>query len=106
MKRLEIKKVGPGSVFKFCFMFGTVAGLLASIILILAGLPLKNMGIQFGPVRLGDGGFFQVGAAMVGVIIGSIAYGLAAGIIGAIGAALYNILAAIAGGIVIKVSED
>ena len=104
MKSYEIKKIGPGSVFKFNFMLGTVFGLLISIILLITGATLKFIGLESGAFSPG-GGPIQAGAAVIGVILASLAYGLLTGVTGAVGAFIYNWFAAVIGGIVIKLSD-
>jgi|GEM_PF-523372 len=105
MKSYEIKKIGLGSVCKFHFAVGVVVGLIACILLLLTGASLKHLGIEVGTVILGNQGPLQVGAALVGLIIGSLAYGLMMGLVGLVGAFLYNVFAKITGGIVIKLGD-
>lgn len=105
MKSIEIKKIGVGSVFKFYFAVGLVIGLIACIIFLITGSSLKNLGIEIGAVSLGNQGPLQIGATLIGVIIGSLAYGLLSGLAGAVGAFIYNIFAAVTGGIVVKVND-
>jgi hypothetical protein len=105
MKSIEIKKINIGSVFKFCFAIGLVVGLIACILFLLTGSSLKNIGIEIGAVSLGNQGPLQIGATLLGVIIGSLAYGLLMGLGGAIGAFLYNIFASVTGGIVVKIGD-
>ncbi len=104
MKSFEIKKISPGSVFKFYFVVGVAFGLLMSIILLITGATLQNIGLELGTFNM-DGGPLQIGATIVGVILASLAYGLIAGIISSIGALIYNMFAAAIGGVVIKLSE-
>ncbi len=104
MKSYEIKKIGPGSVFKFYFIVGVVFGLLASIIMLIVGTTLKTVGLEWGAFSPG-GGPLQVGAAIIGVILASLAYGLITGVLGAAGAFIYNGFAAAVGGIVIKLND-
>ncbi len=103
MKSYEIKKIGPGSVFKFYFILGIVFGLLTSIILLITGATLKNIGLELG--TFGASGPLQAGTAIIGVILASLAYGLMAGVLSAIGALIYNLFAAAIGGIVIKLND-
>ncbi len=104
MKSYEIKKIGPGSVFKFYFIVGVVFGLLISIILLITGASLKNIGLELG-VFNANGGSLQAGAAILGVILASLSYGLMSGVIGAVGALIYNGFAAAIGGIVVKLND-
>ncbi|HPT88633.1 MAG TPA: DUF3566 domain-containing protein [Bacillota bacterium] len=105
MKSFEVKQIGLGSVFKFHFVVGVVVGLIASILLLLTGASLKNLGIEVGTVVLGKQGPLQVGAALTGIVLGSLAYGLMMGLFGAIGALLYNVFARITGGIVVRLGD-
>lgn len=104
MKSYEIKKIGPGSVFKFYFIVGIAFGLLTSIILLIMGATLQNIGLDLGTFST-EGGPLQIGAAIIGVILASLAYGLMAGVFSVIGAFIYNIFAAAVGGIVIKLND-
>lgn len=104
MKSYEIKKIGPGSVFKFHFIVGVVFGLLTSIVLLITGASLKTIGLELGAISPG-GGTLQAGAAIIGVILASLAYGLMAGIISMVGALIYNGFAAAIGGIVVKLND-
>lgn len=105
MKSLEVKRIGAGSVFRFYFAVGVILGLISCIIVLAMGASLQNLGINLGSFGIGGGGALQIGAAIIGLIIGSLAYGIFLGIAGAIGAFLYNVFAAAVGGIVIKVKE-
>jgi hypothetical protein len=105
MRLLEIKRIGAASVFRFCFFLGLVFGTVTLIILLVAGVSLQRIGWQLGTVAFQEGGALQAGAAVVGVVIGSLAGGLGAGILGVIGAFIYNLFAAVVGGIVIKIGE-
>lgn len=104
MKSFEIRKVVVGSVFKLYFMFGIVFGLIAIIAIILASASLKNAGIELGTYNLADGPF-QVVTIAVGIIFGSLAYGLLTGLAGVIGALIYNAFAAMVGGVIIKLGD-
>jgi hypothetical protein len=105
MRSLEIKRIRAGSVFRFFFFLGLALGILTLIIFFVAGISLQNIGLQLGTVPSRERGSLQVGAAVTGIIIGSLAGGLGAGILGAIGAFIYNLFAAIVGGIVIKTGD-
>lgn len=104
MKSYELKKIGPGSVFKFYFVVGVAFGLLMSIILLIAGANLQNIGLKLGTIGAGDGPL-GVGASVLGVLLTSLAYGLMVGVISAIGAFIYNLFAAAIGGIVVKLND-
>jgi hypothetical protein len=105
MKSLEIKKVGIGSVFKLSFTIGVIIGLIAGVIFLITGSLVQNIGLQLGTTHFDTGGPLQIGASVLGIVIGSLAYGLANSVIGIIGALIYNIFAAIVGGIVLKVEQ-
>jgi hypothetical protein len=104
MKSFEIRKIGPGSAFKFYFVVGVTFGLLISIIFVITGSNLHRIGLELGSVDAGDGPL-GTGAAFIGIILASLAYGLITGAIGAIGAFIYNGFAAFVGGIVIKLND-
>jgi ABC-type branched-subunit amino acid transport system permease subunit len=105
LKSYEVKRIGPGSIFKFNFVLGSVLGLIISLILVLAGVSLNSIGFQLGISSLHHIGLLQVGAIILGIIIGSLVYGLLMGLVGAIGALIYNAFAALVGGVVIKLNE-
>jgi hypothetical protein len=104
MRNIEIKKIQIGSIFKLCFIGGAVLGIILGILVLVTGSLAENLGLPFANT-LGSGGAWQVGASILGVLIGSLGYGLANGIFGIIGAFIYNIFAAIVGGIVLKIEE-
>jgi hypothetical protein len=104
MRNMEIKKIQIGSIFKLCFVGGAVLGLILGILVLITGSLAQNLGLPLG-YSFETGSALQVGASILGVLIGSLAYGLVNGIFGIIGAFIYNIFAAIVGGIVLKVEE-
>jgi len=105
MKNVEIRKIRVGSVFKLCFVIGAVLGLLLGILILATGACIQNIGLLLGTVHFETGGVMQIGASILGLLIGSLAYGLVNGIAGIIGAFIYNIFTAIVGGVVIKIED-
>ena len=105
MKTYEIKKVGLGSVFKFHFTLGVVIGVIITLVLALVGVSLTNIGFQLGTANLSHSGPLQIGAAILGIIIGSLIYGLLMGLAGTIGALIYNAFAALIGGIEVTLND-
>jgi hypothetical protein len=105
MKNYEIKSIGPASVFKLYFVLGLIIGLILSLVLVLAGVSLNSIGLQLGTTSLHNIGLLQIGAVILGIILGSLAYGLLLGIVAWIGAVIYNAFAALVGGITVKISE-
>jgi hypothetical protein len=105
MKNYEIESINPGSVFKLYFLMGLVLGLLFSLILVLVGASLNSLGFQLGITSLRNTGALHIGAIILGVIFGSVVYGLSLGIFATIGSLLYNGFARMAGGIVIRLNE-
>lgn len=105
MKSYEIKRFDLGSVFKFYFVTGVVFGVAITILLLITGITLKNIGLELGTFG-GEGGPLQVGAAILGVVLVGLAYGLLTGVFSMIGAWIYNLFAAVVGGIVIKVKDQ
>lgn len=103
MRSYEIKKIGPGSVFKFFFIAGAFFCWLTGIILLITGSSLKNMGLE-GALSA-DRGLLQAGTSAIGVLLASLGYGLLAGLVSAVGALIYNGFAAVVGGIVIKLGD-
>ncbi|MGE5581367.1 MAG: DUF3566 domain-containing protein [Bacillota bacterium] len=105
MKLYEIQRIGPGSVFKLYFVLGVVIGLIISLVLVSVGATLNGIGYQLGTVNMTGGGPLQIAAVILGVIIGSLIYGLLSGVTGVIGAVVYNAFTALVGGIVIRLRE-
>lgn len=104
MRSYEIKKIKPGSVFKFYFIVGVALGLLISFVFLFIGANLQRIGLELGSIDAGEGPL-GVGAAFIGVTLASLAYGLMVGAVGAIGAFIYNGFAAAVGGIIIKLND-
>lgn len=104
MRTLEIKKIGPGSAFRFFFVAGWAGCILTGIALIFIGVSLQKLGFQLDPVTWRNGPL-QIGATICGLILGSIGYGLFSGLIGMLSAWIYNCIAAHTGGIVIRVND-
>ncbi|HEX7714982.1 MAG TPA: hypothetical protein VF531_13295 [Bacillota bacterium] len=102
MRSVEIKKIGAGSAFQLCFTIGAMAGFVICLIFLITGSLLQNIGMELG-TSLGSGGPLTIGAAVAGVLIGSLTYGLASGILAAAGAFIYNLFAAAVGGIRIQI---
>lgn len=93
-------------MFRFYFTIGVLIGLILSLVMVFTGPALQDLGVRIGVPGLDTGHTLQIGSAVVGVIVGTLAYGLALGISGALGALVYNAIAALTGGIVIQVKEE
>mgnify|MGYP005854688947 CR=1 FL=1 len=104
MRKLEVRKIQIGSVFKLCFIGGAVLGLILGILVLVTGSMAQSLGLPLAGT-LETGGAMQIGASILGVLIASLGYGLINGIFGIIGAFIYNIFAAIVGGIVLNIEE-
>ena len=89
---MEIKRVHPFSVFKIAGLVYAIFGLFAGCIFALISL------------GAGEKAPFPFGGALA-IIIMPIVYGVAGAIFGAIGAALYNLVAKLVGGVKIKLEE-
>lgn len=105
MRRVELKKIGAGSAFQLCFTIGTVAGFVICLVFLITGSLLQNIGMELG-TSLRSGGPLTIGAAVAGVLVGSLTYGLACGIVAAGGAFIYNLFAAAVGGIRIHIEMN
>jgi lipopolysaccharide export LptBFGC system permease protein LptF len=105
MRNIEIKKIQIGSVFKLCFIGGAVLGLILGILVLVMGSFAQTLGLPLANTHFETGGALQIGASILGVLIGCLAYGVVNSIFGIIGAFIYNLFAAIVGGIVLKVEE-
>ncbi len=90
---MEIKRVHPFSVFKIAGLLYAIFGLFAGCIFALVSLVggEKALPFPFGGV--------------LAIIILPIIYGVSGAIFAAIGAALYNLVAKLVGGIKIKLEE-
>ncbi|HBF39696.1 MAG TPA: hypothetical protein DDW50_20575 [Firmicutes bacterium] len=105
MKSYGIESIKPGSVFKLYFLMGLVLGLLFSLLLVVVGMCLDSAGFQLGITSLRNNGPLEFGAIILGVVFGSVIYGLLLGLFATIGALLYNGFARMTGGIVIRLNE-
>lgn len=101
MKEYRVRRIGPGSVFRFNLCAGFVIALITSAVLLIVGYSLRDLGLELGTFK----GVLGAGAGVVGAILVSVVYGLAAGVAGAVAALVYNIFAAAMGGIVIKLDD-
>lgn len=106
MKRLEIRKIGMGSFFKLHFVIGMGIGLIVCGVMTFIRPALNALGMENGIIDSGRNGFWGVSAAIIGVVAGSLAYGVILGVTGVGSALLYNICSRLVGGIVIKVEEE
>ncbi len=102
---LEIKKIGIGSVFKLSFIVGAAIGLIIGVVFLITGSLVQDIGLQLGTIQFDTEGPLQIGASVLGILIGSLAYGLINSLLGIIGAFIYNAFAAIVGGLVIKIED-
>ncbi|MGE5598177.1 MAG: hypothetical protein ACM3XS_02205 [Bacteroidota bacterium] len=101
MKAYRVRKIGAGSVFKFNLCAGFVIALVTSAVLLVIGYSLQDLGLELGTFE----GVLGAGAGVVGAILVSVVYGLAAGAAGAVAAFVYNVFAAAMGGIAIKLDD-
>lgn len=96
MKTYELKKISPGSVFK---LFGGMFLVVGLIFGLFFGLVGANFLPQDSPLQA-----MAAKGIVAGLIVGLI-YGLVGGLIYLIFAAVYNLFAAILGGIRIHLEE-
>jgi hypothetical protein len=93
-----VKRIGPGSAFKVGLalygLVGLILGLIFGLMSMLGGA--LALPAQAGAFRM----FFGVGA----IIILPLCYGIFGGIVAAISAALYNLIAGWVGGLEVDIS--
>jgi hypothetical protein len=93
-----VKRIGPGSAFKVGLALYGVVGLIVGLIF---GLISMLGGTLALPAQAGMFGvFFGVGA----IIIWPLCYGIGGGIVAAISAAFYNLIAGWVGGLEVDIS--
>ncbi len=94
-----VKRIGPGSAFKVGLVLYGLMGLILGIIFALVSM----LGGALVPAAAGAGVlrlFFGVAA----IIVLPLFYGVIGGIFGAIGAAIYNLVAGWVGGLDVDIS--
>jgi len=106
-KLVEIKSVNAWSVFKLAFVAYVIVGLLVGVLFgifagLAGGIAAMAEGTPFEGMLGLSGGFF--GGVLIG-ILGGFVYGIFAAISTAIAALLYDLFAAIAGGIKIRLKS-
>jgi hypothetical protein len=93
-----VKRIGPGSAFKVGLalygVVGLIVGLIFGLISMLGGALAPAS--QAGVFRM----FFGIGA----IIIWPLCYGIGGGIVAAISAAFYNLIAGWVGGLEVDIS--
>ena len=95
---VSIKRIGPGSAFKVGLalygLVGLIVGLFFGLVSMLGGT--LAFPAQTGMFRV----FFGIGA----IIIWPVCYGIGGGIVAAISAAFYNLIAGWVGGLEVDIS--
>ena len=106
MNKLRIKKLGVWSVMKMYALIGLVMGLIIGVPygLIIIAISLMGAGGAQGDAAFAIGGGGII-AGVVMMVAMPIMYCVFAAIGGAIGALIYNLFAAIVGGIEIEVEQ-
>lgn len=105
MNKLRIKKLGIWSVAKMYGLISLIIGLLIGIPYGLVVIVFSLVGASIGgneALAVGGGGVVMGIILMIGIPVGYAVMGI---IGGAIGALIYNLFAAIAGGIEIEVEQ-
>jgi hypothetical protein len=95
---VTVKRIGPGSAFKVGL---AIYGLVGLIVGLFFGLVSMLGGTLAHPAQAGMFGmFFGIGA----IIIWPLCYGIGGGIVAAISAAFYNLVARWVGGLEVDIS--
>lgn len=105
MNKLRIKKLGIWSVSKMYGIMALIIGLLIGIPYGLIVIIFSLVGASIGgneALAVGGGGIVMGIILMIGIPVGYAVMGI---IGGAVGALIYNLFAAIAGGIEIEVEQ-
>ena len=101
---VTVKPIGPGSAFKIglvlCAARGLLVGIMVAFFSTVAG-SLGSMASAGNPVAARFLGF---GMGVGAVIIFPICYGIFGGVVGAISAALYNLVAGWIGGLEVEIN--
>lgn len=101
MKKVEVRRLGLGSVFRLFLVMGLIIGLIVSIAFFLTGHAVSAVGRDLGTMT----NFMSIGNGAIACVATGIAYGLGSGITAVIGALLYNIFAAAVGGVTIRIAD-
>ncbi len=95
---VTVKRIGPGSAFKVGLAIYGLVGLIVGLIFGLISMLGGSLAL---PVQAGMFGvFFGVGA----IIIWPLCYGIGGGIVAAISAVVYNLIARWVGGLEVDIS--
>ena len=106
MRIYEIKKIGPGPVFKLNFVVGLVFGLILGMLWVFTGGLFETIGYNFGWAHnVTNGGLVHGVIITLSIIVIGLIYGLIYGLLGLIGTFIYNVLARLIGGVTVQLSE-
>ena len=99
-----VKRIGPGSAFKIGVVLYAAMGLLVGIMVALFSMVAGSLGSMASADNLGAARFVGFGMGVGAVIIFPICYGIFGGVIAAISAALYNLVAGWVGGLEVEIN--
>lgn len=98
-----LKRVGPGSAFKIGIVTYAILGLIIGLFAALFSMVAGTVGSLGSPGAPGARAF-ALGFGMASIIIFPLLYGIIGGIIAAIGAVIYNLVAGWVGGLEVDIS--
>ena len=99
-----VKHIGPRSAFKIGLVLYAAIGLLVGIIWALFSVVAGSLGSMASAGAPGAARFLGFGLGVAAIIIFPICYGILGGVIAAITAALYNLVAGWVGGLEVEIN--
>lgn len=96
-----LKRIGPGSAFKVGLVIYAIVGLIIGICMALFSMVAGSLGSLAGS---GTPRTFGFGLGIGAVIVVPIAYGIVGGIVAAIAAVIYNLVASWVGGLEVDIN--
>jgi hypothetical protein len=98
-----VKRVGPGSAFKVGLVLYAILGLVLGIFMAFISMVAGSLG-SMGQSAAPGAKLLGFGMGLGAIIFFPICYGLIGGILAAIGAAIYNLVAGWVGGLEVDIS--
>ena len=99
-----VKRIGPGSAFKIGIVLYAAVGLLVGIVWALFSVVAGSLGSMALAGAPGASRFFGFAMGIGAIIIFPICYGIFGGVVAAISAVLYNLVAGWVGGLEVEIN--